>query len=83
MLQVAQFLQHLEKQARCFRKACDALFKRRYIIHDKFIFQVTIVRIIVYFFLYFCTSLHCVNASDKGNFLLYTLLLSKFCFYRC
>lgn len=82
MLQVAQFLQHLEKELQWFRKTCDALFKRRYISHDKFIFQVTIVRIIVYFFI-FCTSLHCVNASDKGNFLLYTLLLSKFCFYHC
>lgn len=56
MLQVAQLLQHLEKELQWFRKACHALFKRRYIIHDKFIFQVTIVRIIVYIF-YF--GLHC------------------------
>lgn len=82
MLQVVQLLQHLEKELQWFRKVCDALFKRRYIIHYKFIFQVTIVRIIVYIFI-FWTSLHCVNASDKGNFLLYTLLLSKFWFYHC
>lgn len=50
MLQVVQFLQHLEKELQWFRKACDALFKRRYIIHDKFIFQLTIVRTIVYIF---------------------------------
>lgn len=50
MLQVVQFLQHLEKELQWFRKVCDALFKRRYIIHDKFIFQLTIVRIIVYIF---------------------------------
>lgn len=84
MLQVFQLLQHLEKELQWFRKACDALFKRRYIIHDKFIFQLTIARIIVHwFFFLFWASLHCVNASDKGNFLLHTLLLSKFWFYRC
>lgn len=52
MLKVAQFLQHLEKDIQWFRKLCNVLFKRRYIIHNKFIFQVTVVRIIVYFFIF-------------------------------
>lgn len=81
MLQVAQLLQHLEKELQWFRKACHALFKRRYIIHEVYLPSDYCQNHNLYFL--FWTSLHCVNASDKGNFLLYTLLLSKFWFYHC
>lgn len=72
MLQIAQFLQHLEKELQWFRKACDALFKRRYIIHDKFIFQVTIVGIIVIFFCIFV--LHCTVLMQVTKRISYYIL---------
>lgn len=73
MLEVVQLLQHLEKKLQWFRKACDVLFKRRYIIHDKFIFQVTIVRIIVYIFIFWthCTVLMQVKKGISYYILYY------------